>query len=140
MDGADYFETINMLNVYKVIGTLLGSFILAICMTQILNTLQADMRIRRKELWLYDVVGMDPSQRIKMMLIEHGFGAATACLIGAVLSFIFCYIMLGVLNVDGDLIFSWPVVPALLITAAILGLILLVNYCEIRQQDKAVKR
>ncbi len=140
MDGAHYFETINMLNVYKVIGTLLGSFILAICMTQILNTLQADMRIRRKELWLYDVVGMDPAQRIKMMLIEHGFGAVTACLIGAVLSFIFCYIMLGVLNVDGDMIFTWPLVPALLITVGILGLILLVNYIEIRQQNKMMKR
>ena len=75
-----------------------------------------------------------------MMLIEHGFGAATACLIGAVLSFIFCYIMLGVLNVDGDMIFSWPLVPALLITAGILGLILLVNYIEIRQQNKMMKR
>ena len=123
-----------MLNVYKVITTLLGSFILAICMTQILNTLQADMRIRRKELWLYDVVGMDPAQRIKMMLIEHGFGAVSSCIMGAVLSFIFCYIMLDrILNVDGSLKFSWPVIPAVLITAAILGIILLVNLYEVRK-------
>ena len=134
MDGADYFETVNMLNVYKVISTLLGSFILAICMTQILNTLQADMRIRRKELWLYDMVGMDPAQRIKMMLIEHGFGAVSSCIMGAVLSFIFCYIMLDrILNVDGSLVFSWPVITAVLIIAAILGIILMVNLFEVRR-------
>ncbi len=132
--GVDYFDTINMLNVYKVIGTLLSSFILAICMTQILNTLQADMRIRRKELWLYDMVGMEPAQRIKMMLIEHGFGAISSCFVGALISFVFCYIILGrILNVDEDLSFSWPVIPAVLVTAAILGIILLVNLYEVRR-------
>ena len=138
--GVDYFEVVNMLNFYRVLSTIVGGFILIICMTQLLNTLQADMRIHRHEIWLYDVVGMDPSQKIKMMLLEHGFGAAAACVIGALASFIFCYLLIEkTMNVNGEFIFRWPVIPAVLIVAGVLGLILTVNIYEWKKQMRMIK-
>ncbi|MBR5420647.1 MAG: ABC transporter permease, partial [Lachnospiraceae bacterium] len=132
--GQDYFALANYLNVIKVACTLIGGFILLICLVQIINTLQADMRLRRKEMWLYDVVGMDPKQKALMLLLEHGFGAVTALLLGMLVSMVFSYLFIKkLLDVNGEYVWSWPVLPALLLFFGISGILLAVNAAELRK-------
>ena len=135
--GGDYAEDMRMLRVVEVAVWLLSVFIIIVCMIQIINTLQANMRLRRKELWLYDVVGMEPKQKFKMLLIEHGLSAIIAMITGMIASFAFSYWMLeGMLDVDGTQEFVWPVGKALLIGGLILTVILAVNMLEIRRSHR----
>jgi hypothetical protein len=99
--GGGYAENLRMLKVTEVSVWLLSVFIIIVCMIQIINTLQANMRLRRRELWLYDVVGMEPKQKFKMLQIEHGLSAIVAMVTGMIASFAFSYWMLeGMLDVN----------------------------------------
>ena len=133
INDAGYFELANTLNVLTVACLVICSFILLVCIFQVLNTLQADMRIRRKELWLYDVVGMEPKQKLKMMLIEHGFGAVLAALLGTLVSIGISYLFIKKFLIEGaehDYVYVWPVGAAVLIVALILGTVAMANYME----------
>ncbi len=128
-----YFELSNTLNVLTVACLVICGFILLVCIFQVLNTLQADMRIRRKELWLYDVVGMEPKQKLKMMLIEHGFGAVISVVAGALVSIGISYVFIKKLITEGaenNYVYVWPVGAAVLIVALILGTVAVANYKE----------
>ena len=139
--GEDYKDDLRILRVMRVSVWLLSSFIILVCMIQIINTLQANMRLRRKELWLYDVVGMEPKQKFQMLLIEHGLSAIFAMLGGMAVSFAFSYWMLEMmLDVNDTQIFIWPVGKALLIGSMITALILGVNLLEIRRADQQNER
>ncbi len=139
--GEDYLETLRMLRVMRVGALVLSCFIILVCMIQIINTLQANMRLRRKELWLYDVVGMSPKQKFGMILIEHGLSAIEGVGLGMAGSFAFSYWMLEMmLDVNKDQPFIWPVKTAVLIAVLILLLILCVNYAEIRRAEKNRER
>ncbi|MBR1470827.1 MAG: FtsX-like permease family protein [Lachnospiraceae bacterium] len=132
--GEEYRENLRILRVIRVSAMGLGFFIILVCMIQIVNTLQANMRLRRKELWLYDVVGMSPGQKFRMILIEHGLSAIGGMLLGMLISFGFSYWMLeGLLDVNEDMIFLWPAGKALLILLLTTALILGVNCAEIRR-------
>ena len=91
------------------------------------------MRIRRKELWLYDVVGMEPKQKLKMMLIEHGFGAVISVVTGALVSIGISYVFIKKLLIEGaenNYVYVWPVGAAVLIVVLILGTVAVANYKE----------
>ena len=140
--GYDYFQLSNMLNVLTVICLIVCGFILLVCLFQVLNTLQADMRIRRKELWLYDVVGMEPRQKLKMMLLEHGFGVAIAVCLGAAVSFIGSYIFIQrflIIQMGNDYVYVWPVGPALLITALVFGTVIGVNLLQWKRAEGYIR-
>ena len=135
--GGGYAENLRMLKVTEVSVWLLSVFIIIVCMIQIINTLQANMRLRRRELWLYDVVGMEPKQKFKMLLIEHGLSAIVAMVTGMIASFAFSYWMLeGMLDVNETQEFVWPVGKGLVIGGMITVLILVVNLLEIRRAEK----
>ena len=109
-------------------------------MIQMMNTLQADMRLRKKELWLYDVVGMDPADRFKMQLIEHGMVAAAAIIAGMIASFAVSFIFikkLMVLDWKGqEFIYRWPWHIALLLSVGILGAMYIVNRIELKRSQR----
>ncbi len=129
----DYFEMANALNVVTLAALIVAVFIMLVCIFQLLNTLQADMRIRKKELRLYDVVGMDPAQKFKMMLIEHGFGAAFAAITGSAASFLISFTVIKrfiILQAGADYVFKWPVGAAVLICILISGTVATANYAE----------
>ncbi len=131
--GNDYFQLSNLLNVLTVICLIICGFILMVCLFQVINTLQADMRIRRKELWLYDVVGMEPKQKLKMMLLEHGLGVVIAVCLGAAVSCAGSHIFIQrflISQMGNDYVYVWPVGTALLITALIFGTVTGVNLLE----------
>ena len=134
--GMDYFEDIQSLRVARLVVVILGSFIITICMVQVINTLQANIRLRRKELWLYDVVGMSRAQRFKMQMLEHGMSAIAACILGMIGSFLFSFIFIKrILDWSGDgYVYRWPWVTALLLSAAIFGILFLVNHMEIKRE------
>ena len=135
--GEDYLETLRMLRVMRVGALILSCFIILVCMIQIINTLQANMRLRRRELWLYDVVGMSPKQKFGMILIEHGLSAIEGVGLGMVGSYAFSYWMLEkMLDVNDDQAFIWPVKTAVLIAILIVLLILGVNLIEIRRNQR----
>ncbi len=124
----------------KLIVVLAGGFIITVCMIQMMNTLQADMRLRKKELWLYDVVGMDPADRFKMQLIEHGMVAAAAIIAGMIASFAVSFIFikkLMVLDWKGqEFIYRWPWHIALLLSVGILGVMYIVNRIELKRSQR----
>ena len=133
INGESYFELSNSLNVLTVACLVIYGFILLVCIFQVLNTLQADMRIRRKELWLYDVVGMEPKQKLKMMLIEHGFGAVISAVTGTLVSIGISYVFIKKLITEGaenNYVYVWPVGAAVLIVVLILGTVAVANYKE----------
>ncbi len=129
----DYFQMANAINVITLVCVLVTGFIMLVCIFQLLNTLQADMRIRKKELWLYDVMGMDPAQKFKMMLIEHGFGAVFSALAGSIVSFLVRYFVIKrliILQAGADYVFKWPIGAALTICVLIFGIVAGANYIE----------
>lgn len=136
--GDNYFEAANQLNVATLACMFVGIFILLICIIQIINTLQADMRIRTNELRLYDVVGMEPAQKLKMMLIEHGFGAGIAVFLGVVTSFIVSYTIIKrfiIMRAGTDYVFAWPFGAAILIVSLFFGTVLSVNLIEWKRAE-----
>ena len=140
--GDNYFEAANRLNVATLACMLVGIFILLICIIQVINTLQADMRVRRNELRLYDVVGMEPAQKLKMMLIEHGFGAGIAVLLGVVVSFTISYTIIKrfiIMRAGTDHVFAWPVGAAILIIALIFGTVTGINLLEWKRAEGYIR-
>ena len=129
----DHAENIKKQRVTKVVVTLSSSFVIVVCMVQIINTLQANMRTRKKELWVYNVVGMSGRMRFKMLMIEYGFSAVLAVTLGCLSSLILSYVFIEkFMDVNGKFEYHWPYLTAILISACILGLILLTNHIEIR--------
>ncbi|MCR5118194.1 MAG: FtsX-like permease family protein, partial [Lachnospiraceae bacterium] len=72
MDYYTYMRNVRKLRMLRMAVVILGGFVITVCLVQIVNTLQAGMRMNRRELWLYEVVGMSRSQKLRMQLIEHG--------------------------------------------------------------------
>ena len=136
-DAIDYFEMVQELKVARMAVTILGVFIITICMVQIINTLQANMRLRRRELWLYTVVGMSPADRLKMQLVEHGLSALAALVFAMLTSFLFSFIVIKkLLDVEGDSYsYRWPWPTALILTAMITAIILTVNLLEMKRSN-----
>ena len=142
--GGGYFEDVKQLNVITVAGGTICVFILLVCLIQVINTLQADMRIRKRELWLYDVVGMEPVQKLKMMLIEHGFGVVMSALFGAAVSLFISYIVFQKWIIDAagaeEYVFAWPIGAAILIVFGMFGIIAAVNLMEWKRSMQDGKR
>ena len=139
--GSDeYYFAMKEMKPVKLIVVLAGGFIITVCMIQMMNTLQADMRLRKKELWLYDVVGMDPADRFKMQLIEHGMVAAAAIIAGMIASFAVSFIFikkLMALDWKGqEFIYRWPWHIALLLSVGILGAMYIVNRIELKRSQR----
>ena len=133
----DYFEAVQYLKVARLAVILLGAFIITICLVQIINTLQANIRLRRKELWLYDVVGMSPAQRLKMQLAEHGFSAIAALILAMIVSFLGSFGFIKGLLELGEFVYRWPWHVALLLSAAILGILFAVNLLELKRGQES---
>lgn len=142
--GRGYYEDVQQLNVITVAGGTVCTFILIVCLIQVINTLQADMRIRKRELWLYDVVGMEPAQKLKMMLIEHGFGVVVSALLGVVISLLLSYIVFQKWIIDAagaeGYVFAWQVGAAILIVFGMFGIIAAVNLLEWKRSMQDGKR
>ena len=133
--GDGYFEAVQQMKVLRLVVMLLGGFIMTICLVQVINTLQANIRLRRKELWLYDVVGMSPAQRFKMQLMEHGMSAIAGMGLGMLASFVFSYVYIEkLLDWSGSgFEYRWPWSVALIMTAAVCGILFLVNHVELKR-------
>ncbi|MCR5120232.1 MAG: ABC transporter permease, partial [Lachnospiraceae bacterium] len=109
--------------------------VITVCLVQIVNTLQAGMRMNRRELWLYEVVGMSRSQKLRMQLIEHGLSAVTAYCLGLLISFLFSYLFVEKLLELGGAGFEyrWPLGVALVMGVILSALIIGVNLLEMHQ-------
>ena len=118
--SADYSESLKYIKIAKVIATLFGGFVILVCLVQIINSLQANMRMRNKEMWLYDVVGMDKSMKFKMIFIEYGLSAMAAFVFGCIASFIISFFSIKkLLDVTDSFSFVWPLGTAIVIGLAI---------------------
>ena len=118
--SADYSESLKYIKIAKVIATLFGGFVILVCLVQIINSLQANMRMRNTEMWLYDVVGMDKSMKFKMIFIEYGLSAMAAFVFGCIASFIISFFSIKkLLDVTDSFSFVWPLGTAIVIGLAI---------------------
>ena len=90
------------------------------------------------------MVGMEPRQKLKMMLIEHGFGVAIAVGLGAAVSFIGSHIFIQkflITQMGNDYVYVWPVGPALLITALVFGTVMAGpphRACNVAKEDRSI--
>ena len=136
LSGSDYFAKAKKLGVVKISGITLGVFILLVCLLQLINTLQADMRIRKRELRLYEVAGMGPAQKLKMMLLEHGFGTVAAAFSGAAVSFLLSLLVFEKwINNEARpdaYVFTWPLPAAFFIVFGLLTTVAVFNLHEWR--------
>lgn len=93
------------------------------------------MRMRNKEMWLYDVVGMDKPTKFKMVFIEYGFSAVLAFIFGCIASFIISILSVKkILDVTDSFTYVWPVGTAIIIGLAISLSLFSVIWIEINKQ------
>ena len=135
IDYYSYMEKVRQIRVIRMVVVILGAFIITVCMVQIVNTLQAGMRLHRRELWLYEVVGMSRNQQLKMQLIEYGMSAVTAFGLGMLISFLFSFLFVEkLLGLGGDgFEYRWPLGVALVMGVILSALIIGVNLLEMHQ-------
>lgn len=103
-----YTDMIQLLETVQIISWIVGAAISLICFVQILNTLYANLAMRKKELWLYTVVGMSRKQRMKMLLLEHTLAVIIGVLLGYLTAWgISWYSVEYLLNQDGTIQYVW---------------------------------
>jgi hypothetical protein len=133
--NTDYADTLKFIKIAKVAATMFGGFVILVCLVQIINSLQANMRLRNKEMWLYDVVGMDKPTKFKMVFIEYGFSAVAAFILGCIASFIISILSVKkILDVTDSFTYVWPVGTAIIIGLAISLSLFSVIWIEINKQ------
>ena len=119
----------------KVAAALFGGFVILICMVQIINSLQANMRVRNKEMWLYDVVGMDYSTKFKMVFIEYGLSAVLAFVLGSIASLIISFLSVKkLLDITDSFSYAWPIEIAFIIGIAIFAALFGVIGIELKKK------
>lgn len=123
-DISEYLDMLATLNIVRVIIILITSGIIIICLIQIFNTLCANIVLRRKEFWLYGVVGMSRRQKYQMILLEHGVAAAAAIILGYFAAWGFSWYLIDyLLNQNGAVHYEWPWFIMLLVCGGILFLV-----------------
>lgn len=101
-------------------------FILGVCLLQILNTVRAGMFLRRKELWLYRVVGMTSRQERRMIVIENSSAVILATVLGVLVSWgISWYIVSYLLDQLGMICYIYPFIKSLALAVFLTGLSIL---------------
>ena len=131
----DYSEDLQYIKMAKVAAALFGGFVMLICMVQIINSLQANMRVRNKEMWLYDVVGMDYSTKFKMVFIEYGLSAVLAFVLGCIASLIISFLSVKkLLDITDSFSYAWPIEIAFIIGIAIFAALFGVIGIELKKK------
>lgn len=131
LDGYDmneYFDMLHTMKVIRTISVLIIASIALICMIEIYNTLCANIALRAKELWMYEVVGMSRWQEKWMLLLEHGAAAITAIPVGYLIARGSSrYFIEHIFNQDGSIQYIWSA-PSVLLTGAVI-LVLTIIVC-----------
>lgn len=123
-----YQDMVHTMQIVKMISILFIVCIGLICMIQIYNTICSNLALRRKELWLYEVVGMSGWQKLKMLLLEHVSAAIAAVIAGYFLSWgLSWYFIEYILNEDGFVQYSWSGMTTAV--SGLLGILLICLVC-----------
>lgn len=104
----NYLDMLHTMGMVRVISVLFIVCIATICMIQLYNTLCANLAIRRKELRLYQLVGMGGRQMRKMLLLEHIAATVLAVIAGYFLAWAASwYFIEYLLNENGNVMYTW---------------------------------
>lgn len=123
-----YQDMVHTMRIVKMIATLFIVFIGLICMIQIYNTICSNLALRKKELWLYEVVGMNRRQELKMLLLEHVSAAVAAIIVGYFLAWGLSWFFIEfILNEDGFVQYAWSGMTTAL--SGLVGIILICLVC-----------
>lgn len=118
-----YLDMLHTMKIARSISILFVLCIAVICLIQIYNTLCANITIRRKELHLYELVGMGHNQMRKMLLLEHTATAFLAVVAGYFLSWaVSWYFVEYLLNEDGSIHYVWSGPAVALMGVGVLAL------------------
>lgn len=124
----EYQDMMHTMQIVKMISILFIVCVGLICMIQIYNTICSNLALRRKELWLYEVVGMSGRQRRRMLLLEHVSAAAVAIIVGYFLAWgLSWYFIEYILNQNGFVKYAWSGLIAAL--AGLMGILLICLVC-----------
>lgn len=133
LDVREYLSMLRTLYIVRMICILVTCCIVLVCLIQIFNTICANVVIRRKELWLYKVVGMGRRQQYRMLLLEHGVAAMAAVLLGYLAAWgLSWYLIEYLLNQDGTIHYQWSGVIMFFVSTGILLAVELVSVLGIR--------
>lgn len=132
-----YQEMIHTMQITQMISTLFIICIALICMVQVYNTICSNLTIRKKELWLYEAVGMSRRQELRMLLLEHASATFAAVVVGYLLAWgISWYFISYLLDQDGSIQYTWSGWTVVLSGIFIIVMICLVCMAGIRRSKK----
>lgn len=132
-DIQEYLDMLKSLHIVRMIVIIIIICIGLICLIQIFNTICANIVLRRRELWLYGMVGMSRRQKYRMLLLEHGVVAVSAVIFGYLTAWgTSWYLIEYLLNQEGKIHYTWPWAAMLLVCAGILFLVELISVLGIR--------
>lgn len=120
------------IRITKLIALFIAVYITLISIIQICNTLHANILLRKRELKLYEYVGMSFRQRCTMLLIEHTAAVVLAIIVGYFLSWMLSrylvkYMFGNMFQGLIEFIYVWPWQKVGLISIGLIGLILAVS-------------
>ncbi len=122
----EFMGILEFFQIVKLVGTIISACIVIGSLFQIYNLVCMNMALRQKELWLYGIVGMTRRQKRKMVILENSLPGLSAIFTGLILSCgLSWYIVDYLLNQDGTIVFSYPVLQNLGISFLFLLLIVL---------------
>lgn len=137
----EYQDMVHTMQIVKMISAVFVLCIGLICMIQIYNTVCSNLLIRRKELWLYEVVGMNRKQRLRMLLLEYLSAVILAVILGYFLAWgLSWYIVELLLNEDGFIQYAWSGMVTAASGLCMLVLIYLVCMAGIRSSREYISQ
>lgn len=133
---SDYADTFKVMKIIKVAAVMFGGFVILVCMIHIINSLQANMRLRKKEMWLYDVVGMSTKTKFGMLFIEYALSTIAAFVFGCIASFFVSFFSIKkLLDITDSFTYSWPFGVSIAIGAVLIIVLTGVIGLEIKRQE-----
>ena len=136
-EWGDLLESMEYARGVSFVIKFIGFFIGFIALIQMINTIYASIVVRKKELWLYSVVGMSRRQLKKMIILEHTIDVALAIIMGYLLSWgLSWYVIEYLINQDGSVIYAWSWARLLPICVTAYGVLVAVVLFAVRGKKR----
>lgn len=136
-DIQEYLDMLKTLRIVRMITIIVTVSIVVICLIQVFNTLCANIALRRKELWLYEVVGMSSRQKRFMLLLEHGVATVASVIVGYLLAWgMSWYFIKYLMDQNGIVQYIWPDGLVMAASLFIVALVEIVSILGIRSTAK----
>ncbi len=123
-----------VLKCVKYILYIVAMIIIFICMFNLMNNLNSNIILRKKELKTYRLVGMSKKQVNKLLIIEGNMAAVVSTIIGSIIGGSIGYgVFKLIVESMNNLHFKIPVVPVLVAFVFTIGISMIATWSVIRK-------